>query len=120
MPDLWESADTCVMESREAVVDEQVAAYNGHDLEMFVATYADDVEVTTPDGRGLQGHYDLRQTYGPLFENGTVRAQILGRLIGGEWVVDHERVSANGRDPVEVLVAYRVSAGRIVSVRMLG
>jgi hypothetical protein len=114
------TVDTRLMKSPEAVVDEQVAAYNSHDLDRFVATYADDVEVVAPDGRVLRGHDALRQTYGPLFENGTVQAEIVGRLRCADWVVDHERASVSGRDPVEVLVAYRVSVGRIVSVRMLG
>ena len=39
------------MEAPEAVVAEQVNAYNEHDLERFVGTFADDVEVVGRDGR---------------------------------------------------------------------
>lgn len=108
------------MEPPETVVAEQVMAYNEHDLERFVETYAKDVEVVGRDGQVVRGHTGLRQTYGPLFASGTAHADILGRLSCGEWVVDHERASASGRPSIEVLVAYRVSAGRIASVRMLG
>jgi hypothetical protein len=108
------------MEAPETVVAERVNAYNAHDLERFVGTYADDVEVVGRDGRVVRGHAGLRQTYGPPFASGTVHAEILGRLTCGDWVVDHERASASSRPPIEMLVAYRVSAGRIVSVRMLG
>ncbi len=109
-----------MMSSAETVVEEQVSAYNEHDLERFVATYADDVEIVGRDGHILRGHEALTRTYGPLFAAGDIRAEILGRLSCGEWVVDHERASASGRPSIEVLVAYKVAAGRIVTVRMLG
>jgi hypothetical protein len=108
------------MEAPERVVAEQVNAYNKHDLQRFVNTYADDVEVVGRDGQVIHGHAGLRQTYGPVFVSGPVRAEILGRLTCGECVVDHERAFASSRPPIELLIAYRVSAGRIVTIRMLG
>jgi uncharacterized protein (TIGR02246 family) len=52
------------MEAPETVVAEQVNAYNKHDLQRFVNTYADDVDVVGRDGQVIHGHAGLRQTYG--------------------------------------------------------
>jgi hypothetical protein len=104
----------------QAVVERQLTAYNSHDLEAFVATYAPEVTVNRPDGSRLTGHDALRARYGPLFAAAQCRAEIVGRLTEGEWVVDHEIAHGVRPDPVRVLVAYRVRDGLIDRVDFLG
>lgn len=108
------------MTTPQSVVERQLAAYNSHDLDAFVATYAPDARIGQADGSSLVGREALRSTYGPQFAEGTCRAEITGRLTEGEWVVDHEIAHGIGPEPLRVLVAYRVRAGLIDRVDFLG
>ncbi|MEO6510787.1 MAG: nuclear transport factor 2 family protein [Nocardioides sp.] len=101
-------------------VQAQVDAYNAHDIDAFVAAYADDVVITDAAGRAImQGGDVIREEYGAMFEaSPDLRAEILGRISTGEWTVDQERVS-RGDEVRELLVAYRVVDGLIARVVML-
>ncbi|WP_035795030.1 nuclear transport factor 2 family protein [Kitasatospora mediocidica] len=100
------------------VVEQQLAAYNSHDLDAFVATYAEDVVVHRRKG-DLRGRQALRDTYAGQFAEGRCRAEIVGRLSEGDWVVDHEVAHGLADEPVRVLVAYRVRDGLIDRVDFL-
>ncbi|MFI8085451.1 nuclear transport factor 2 family protein [Kitasatospora sp. NPDC086009] len=102
------------------VVEQQLAAYNNHDIDAFVATYAEDVLVLRRDGSRLEGRQALRDTYTRQFAAGRCRAEIVGRLTEGDWVVDHEVAHGLSDEPVRVLVAYRVREGLIDRVEFLG
>ncbi|MFF7633180.1 nuclear transport factor 2 family protein [Kitasatospora sp. NPDC008050] len=105
-------------EPRE-VVEQQLTAYNNHDIDAFVATYAEDVTVNRANGSQLQGRPALRDTYAGLFAKGSCRAEIVGRLTEGDWVVDHEIARGITDEPLRVLVAYRVREGLIDRVDFL-
>ncbi|WP_327066663.1 nuclear transport factor 2 family protein [Kitasatospora sp. NBC_01250] len=102
------------------VVEQQLAAYNSHDIDAFVATYAEDVVINRRTGSPLQGHQALRDTYTGQFAEGRCRAEIVGRLTEGDWVVDHEVAHGLADEPLRVLVAYRVREGLIDRVDFLG
>lgn len=102
------------------VVERQLTAYNRHDIDAFTATYAQDVVVRRRDGSRLEGRHALRDAYTPQFTQGRCRAEILGRLVEGAWVVDHELAHGLADEPVRVLVAYRVREGLIDRVDFLG
>lgn len=102
------------------VVERQLAAYNSHDIDAFAATYAEDVLVNRRNGTSLKGRQALRDLYAPRFAEGRCRAEILGRLCEGAWVVDHEIAHGLADEPVRVLVAYRVHEGLIDRVDFLG
>ncbi|MFJ8045548.1 nuclear transport factor 2 family protein [Kitasatospora sp. NPDC096147] len=108
------------MNDPQQVVERQLTAYNAHDLDAFLATYAEQVEVNRRGGDPLRGREALREVYGPQFAAGRCRAEILGRLTEGDWVVDHELAHGVAAEPVRVLVAYRVRAGLIDRVDFLG
>jgi hypothetical protein len=101
-------------------VQAQVDAYNAHDIDAFVAAYAEDVVITDATGRAImQGTDTIREEYGAMFDaSPDLTAEILGRIGAGEWTVDQERVSRGG-EVREVLVAYRVVDGLISRVLML-
>ncbi|MET9400434.1 nuclear transport factor 2 family protein [Kitasatospora sp. NPDC002965] len=101
------------------VVEQQLAAYNNHDIDAFVATYAEDVTVHRADGSRLQGRQALRDKYAGQFAEGRCRAEIVGRLVEGDRVVDHEIAHGLADGPVRVLVAYRVRGGLIDRVDFL-
>lgn len=101
------------------VVQRQLDAYNAHDLEAFVATYSDDVEVyrapsTTP---ALSGKQKLREFYrDSRFNRPALHAAIVHRSVVGNKVVDHERITGLRDEPFDAVVAYIVHEGLIKSV----
>ncbi len=99
----------------------QLAAYNAHDVDGFVACYASDAMVTSGDGRTLMtGHAEMRESYGRLFANhADVHADVTERLRERDWVVDHERVHT-GTETTGYVVAYRVRDGVINRVVIMG
>ncbi|MYQ86796.1 DUF4440 domain-containing protein [Streptomyces sp. SID4936] len=104
----------------ETIVERQLAAYNSHDLEAFAATYASDVCINRRGGDRLLGRDAVREAYADMFAKGRCRAEIVGRLTEGDWVVDHEIAHGIADDPLRVLVAYRVRDGLIDHVDFLG
>ncbi len=104
------------------LVDEQVDAYNARDIDRFVACYADDVIVEDAAGRVLiRGTDELRQSYGPFFEaNPSLRGEILHRVELGEYVVDEERITGWGPEPIHAVVVYHLNGDRIDHVRLIG
>ncbi|MGY0236161.1 nuclear transport factor 2 family protein [Longispora urticae] len=107
------------MTDPQTVVERQLAAYNSHDLEAFAATYAPDVRVNRRDGSHFVGRDALRERYADQFALGRCRAEIIGRLTEGDWVVDHEVAHGIRDEPLRVLVAYRVREGLIDRVDFL-
>lgn len=107
--------------SPEAVVQAQLDAYNRHDLEGFLATYADDaVLVKHPDQVTQTGKAQMRERYAKRFANPSIRAEILQRMTFGRFVIDHERVTAPPAKGELVAVAiYEVRDGKIVRVTFL-
>jgi acetyl esterase/lipase len=101
------------------VVSRQLEAYNRHDLEQFLATYAPNAVMHSRDGSTLTGRRALREVYGPRLAAGKCRAEIVNRIAEGGWVVDHEIAHGIEPEPIRVLAAYRVVDGLIAEVRFL-
>lgn len=95
-------------------VQDQLEAYNAHDLERFMACYSPDAVIRHADGRVLMsGHAEIRARYGKLFaEHPDVTAEVATRIRVGEWVVDEERVQL-GDDQLHVVVGYLVREGLV-------
>jgi hypothetical protein len=101
-------------------VERQLAAYNAHDLDAFVAAYSPAVRLVNGDGSvRAEGVEQFRAVYVPVFAQVGRRAEIVNRIAVGNWVIDHERVYRDGTDPFDAVVAYRLAAGEIVEAHML-
>ena len=103
----------------EAAVQRQLEAYNAHDLERFVAEYAEDVQVFVPPATApmLSGRQAFAEHYRRhRFTLPHLHAEVLQRIVSGHTVVDHERVTGLGDAPVEAVAVYRVSGGLITTV----
>jgi hypothetical protein len=102
-----------------AVVQRQVEAYNRRDLEAFAATYRDDVKIfrmpsTTP---AMAGRSALREFYASeRFNRPTLHAEIVQRIVIGNKVIDHERVTGVAPQPFEAVAVYEVIDGAIATV----
>jgi hypothetical protein len=101
------------------VVQRQVEAYNRRDLEAFAATYRDDVQIfrmpsTTP---AMTGRAALREFYASRrFNLPALHAEIIQRIVVGNKVIDHERVTGVEAQPFEAVAVYEVIEGAIATV----
>lgn len=100
----------------EAVVRRQFEAYNARDLEAFVAQYADDVQAYRPPAAepSISGKSAFREFYATQrFCHAGLRADLLGRIVAGNKVIDHERVSGVAPAAFELAIVYEV-VGRLI------
>ena len=97
----------------------QLDAYNARDLERFVAEYTEDVQVfTLPDPQPLcvgkvafAAHYRDHRFHLP-----DLHAELLGRMVFGNKVIDHERVHGVPGAPVQCAAIYEVTPAGISRV----
>ena len=75
------------MFSELELVQRQVDAFNAHNLDGFLACYADDAVVRHGDGRALMtGKDEMRDFYGPTIVDAKPRAEIVNRVHSGAWL----------------------------------
>ena len=100
----------------EQVVDRHLDAFNRHDLEAFLATYAPGaILYDHPDKVRQSGAVEIRKTYGALFgSNPMLQVTVSSRILQGPFVVDHETVTGiAGSPPGTQIVIYEVWDGKI-------
>jgi hypothetical protein len=101
-------------------VQAQLEAYNRHDVDGFVACYAEDAEIRLADGRVLmRGREEIRSRYAALFAaHPDLAAEVPTRIRAGAWTVDEEKVR-RGEELLHVVVGYLVRSGLISAVVMM-
>src|SRR5687767_5987002 len=101
------------------VVQRQLDAYNAHDLDAFAATYSENIQMirlpaTEP---AITNKAELREFYGSnRFMAPSLHAEVLSRIVLGNKVIDHERITGLQKDPFECVVIYEVQNGLIERV----
>src|SRR5215471_16490794 len=103
----------------EDPVQRQLEAYNAHDLERFVAEYAEDVQVFRPPATEpvLSGRKAFGEHYAKnRFTLPKLHAKVVSRIVSGDVVVDHELVSGIGDAEVSAVAVYKVVDGKIRTV----
>jgi uncharacterized protein (TIGR02246 family) len=105
-------------DSPEKVVQEQVDAYNRHDLDAFLGFYAPDVKLHDfPGKETTSGVAAMRETYGKLFANNPdLKVDILKRIVQGDTVIDQEAVMVKGKRRLTAVAIYRIASGKIAAV----
>lgn len=101
------------------VVQRQLEAYNARDLQRFVATYSDAVQVFRPPAREpvINGKAALADFYAAQrFNLPALRADLVNRIVMGNKVIDHERIFGVREQPFEASAVYEVSGGLIQAV----
>jgi hypothetical protein len=101
------------------VAQGQLDAYNVQDLDAFCAFYAPDVVVAELNGPvTMRGREEFRAKYAGIFaQNPTNRAELVGRVVIGNRVIDHERVTRTaGGESFDVAAIYTIADGLIVRV----
>ncbi len=106
-----------VAESPETVVQRQLNAYNARDIEAFLDTYSEHIELYNFNGPLLaKGKDQLRMTYSALFERTpNLYCKIENRIVQGNQVIDQEYVRF-GNDFLSATAIYEVENGKIKKV----
>lgn len=103
----------------DQIVQRQLDAYDAGDIDAFVATYTEDVEIYDhPATLRMQGRDALRETYGRLFtEAPDLKTHIATRIVRGDFVVDDETVTGvPGGGTRGAIAIYQVRDGLIAKV----
>ena len=116
----YAQSDDQTKEEIEAIVNLQLEAYNSRDIDRFVATYSEDVEIYNWNWElTTKGHKQLRERYQDFFKNTpNLHCHIENRIVYGNKVIDKERVTA-GERIIEAVVIYEVENGKIKKVTFL-
>ena len=105
--------------SPDAVVQRQLDAYNAHDLDAWIATYAPDAQQFEHPAKLLASGADSIRVRGAArFAEPDLHARLIRRTIAGHVVIDHEVVTRNfdaGVGTVEMVCIYVVKGDRIQS-----
>lgn len=103
----------------EAVVQEQLDAYNARDLARFSAVYGEHVSVFRPPTiePSMIGRAAITRFYAVgRFNLTKLHAELLHRIVLGEVIIDHRRISGVEDNPFETVAVYEIQDGRIQSV----
>jgi hypothetical protein len=99
------------------VVQTQLDAYNAKDIEALLKTYALDAEQYNLHGDLLaKGHEQFRSRFLLRFEEPSLHAKLLSRIVVGNVVTDAELITRDfpeGPETLEMLCIYEVVAGYI-------
>ncbi|GAA4013536.1 amidohydrolase family protein [Sphingomonas swuensis] len=104
--------------SPELVVERQLQAYNSRDLDNFLATYAENVQVydlpvtTKPS---IEGKAAMRKIYGDIFQKfPAIHCRGAQRMVEGRFVIDQEVCSLDpAKPPFHASATYEVVDGVI-------
>jgi len=98
------------------VVNERMSAYNDHDIEAFMQTYGESIEISTYSGKSLgKGKKHIQSIFAPMFQEGEVQVEIHHQIAKDGYVVNHETVSDRDKT-TEYVSIYEVRDGLIQSV----
>ena len=100
----------------EATVQQQIDAYNKHDLRAFLDTYADDVKAYDFPPSGVRSKDKLKEGHQTLFKsNPEIKRELIKRIVTGDTVIDYEKyVNVKGASaPIMATTIYRIENGKI-------
>ncbi len=99
------------------VVKKQLDAYNAKDLEVFMSVWAEDAQCFAhPATLMANGAAAIRERHAVRFQEPNLHGELISRVVLGNTVVDHERVTRTfpeGPATVEVVAVYEVVDGKI-------
>ena len=100
-----------------AVVQRQLDAYNAHNIDTLLATYTNDAQTFEHPSKLLaSGSVQLRERFRVRFQEPNLHAALIKRVVMGNIVVDHEKVTRTfpeGPGTLELLMICDVQNGRI-------
>ncbi len=106
--------------SPRTIVQKQLDAYNARDIDAFVATFSETVELYNhPNTLIGKGSDQLKERYQRFFEaTPDLNCEIKNRIVLGNKVIDEEYITANGSNFSAVAI-YEVKNGKIAKVTFI-
>lgn len=101
------------------LVKQQLIAYNSRNLDAFLLPYSKNVEISNfPKNVYGKGIAFLKKSYGELFsESPNLYCEVLNRMVLGNTVIDHEKVSGLADlEPFEAIAIYKIENSKISRV----
>jgi hypothetical protein len=98
------------------VVEKQALAYNAQNLEFYITTIADDIEMYRLPGQklDLKGRDSVYKAFEFLNNSPDLYARILNRIVEENMIVDHEEVFfQDSKKPYYGIAIYHVKNGKI-------
>ncbi|TMM53740.1 steroid delta-isomerase [Maribacter algarum] len=101
----------------ETIVQKQLDEYNTRDIDGFLQTYTEDVELFNfPEQKRSKGQEEMRKGYAGFFESTPdLHCEIKNRITIRNIVIDEEYITANGNNFSAVAI-YEVENGKISKV----
>ncbi|MFI5156990.1 MAG: amidohydrolase family protein [Chitinophagales bacterium] len=114
------NTDTLIHLTPESIVQQQVNAYNAHNMEAFLQTYSDSAEIGDFQGMRLaKGKDQLKKVFAPLLTpSSSIHCQIVSRMVQANFIIDKEHVTGMGPS-IDGLVIYEISKGKIVKAQFI-
>ena len=101
----------------EVVAQQQLDAYNAHDLDALMATYADDAQqFEHPDKLLASGAMQIRERFAARFQEPNLHALLVKRIVAGNVVIDQEvvtRTFPEGAGMLGLVAIYEVKNDKI-------
>jgi hypothetical protein len=102
----------------EAVVQQQLDAYNARDIDALLAIYSHDAQLFEhPSILVASGSSALRERFSVRFKEPNLHARLVNRMVMGNTVIDHEEVTRTfpeGPGKLEMIMIYEVQSGKII------
>lgn len=109
--------DSLMLNTPDILVQKQLNAYNMHDLEAFLAPYAEEVEIyDIPGGLKMKGKAEMREKYAFIRTTPGLYCRLLNRMIQGNTVIDHEEIHIQGSKNKYGIAVYKIENGKIRQV----
>ncbi len=109
--------DSLVNNTPEMLAQQQLNAYNAHDLDAFLAPYSEDVEIYDLPGKlVLKGKAKMREEYMFITRVPKLYCKLLNRIVEGNTVIDHEEIHGAGDRLYYGVAIYMIENGRISKV----
>jgi hypothetical protein len=111
------SPDSIIITTPAELVQQQLNAYNAHDLEAFLEPYAEEVEIYQfPDKLLSKGKEKMRKDYLFITQTPKLFCNLQNRIVQGNMIIDHEEVWFGGEKPVYAVAVYIIEKGKIAKV----
>ena len=111
------SSKTNVQQNPVDVVENQLKAYNERNLEAFLESYADNIEIYDfPDKLIAKGKDEMRKMYSFFGTLKSLHCEILTRIIEGNTVIDKEKVTVNKGKSSQGTAIYKIENYKISKV----
>lgn len=110
--------DTLIKESPVQLVQRQLNAYNERNIDAFMDTYADEIELYTfPDVLTSKGKEAMRKNYDAMFKKfPALHCEIKNRIVQGNVIIDQEHVTGTSKKAFGATAVYHVENGKIRKV----